>query len=118
MPNTFQMLKGQLWVHFKGRTFIFEGNKKQFGKGTSRKASAGEVFSPMPGKITKILKSPGDIVVQGDVVLVMEAMKMEYTLKSDIAGSIEQVNCQVGDQVVLGKLLVKIEAEAKSGTKS
>lgn len=113
MKNTFQMVKGQLWIHFQGRTFIYEGSKKQFGKKSKQKDSAGELFSPMPGKITKVLKNQGDQVQQGEVVLVMEAMKMEYTLKSDVAGLIEQMNCQVGDQVALGKLLVKIKVEVK-----
>lgn len=111
--NTFQMIKGQLWIHFQGRTFIYDGTKKQFGKKAGRKDTAGVLFSPMPGKITKVLKALGDQVHPGEVVLVMEAMKMEYTLKADIAGTIEQVNCQVGDQVVLGKLLIKMKVEVK-----
>lgn len=112
MTNTFQMVKGQLWIHLNGRTFPYDGNKKQFGKKASRKAGVGEVFAPMPGKISKVQKSAGDQVVRGDVVLVMEAMKMEYTLKSDVAGVIEKVHCVLGDQVALGKLLVKIRVEA------
>jgi len=108
MSNTAQMIKGQLWVHFEGRTFIYESpSQKKFGKGAS-KGKSGEIPAPMPGKITKILKQIGDSVEAGDVVLVMEAMKMEYTLKADIAGKIETLSCKDGDQVALGKLLVKI----------
>jgi biotin carboxyl carrier protein len=54
--------------------------------------------------------NPGQEITKGQAVLVMEALKMEYTLKAVIAGKIGQIECQVGDQVVLGKLLVKIEA--------
>ena len=62
----------------------------------------------MPGKVTKILVNTDQEISKGQAVLVMEAMKMEYTLKAEIAGKIGQIECQVGDQVVLGKLLVKI----------
>jgi acetyl/propionyl-CoA carboxylase alpha subunit len=109
MKNIAQTVKGQLWVHFNGRTFVYESaNQKKFGKKGAVKAKSGEILSPMPGKVTKLLKQVGSEVQAGDVVLVMEAMKMEYTLKADVSGKIETLVCQVGDQVALGKLLVKI----------
>ncbi len=109
MSNTAQLVKGQLWVHFNGRTFIYENPaQKKFGKKGAGKAKSGEILSPMPGKVTKILKKSGDMVQAGDVILVMEAMKMEYTLKADVNGAVDTISCQVGDQVALGKLLVKI----------
>jgi biotin carboxyl carrier protein len=112
MRNTAQMVKGQLWVHFEGRTFIYENPaQKKFGKKGAGKAKSGEMLAPMPGKVTKLLKNVGDKVAAGDVVLVMEAMKMEYTLKSDIAGEVTTVGCKVGDQVALGKLLAQIKED-------
>ena len=111
--NTAQIVKGQLWVHFEGRTFVYENpTEKKFGKKGAGKAHSGEIAAPMPGKITKIFKNVGDAVQAGDAVLVMEAMKMEYTLKADVAGSVESLSCKVGDQVALGKKLVQIK-EAK-----
>ena len=109
MNNTAQFVKGQLWVHFQGRTFVYENpNQKKFGAKGAAKAKTGEILAPMPGKVTKILKQVGESIQAGDVVLVMEAMKMEYTLKADVAGKVETLSCKVGDQVALGKLLVKI----------
>ncbi|MNU08488.1 2-oxoglutarate carboxylase large subunit [compost metagenome] len=67
----------------------------------------------MPGKVTKLLLGVGSAVQAGQAVLVMEAMKMEYTLKSEIAGTIETIECAAGDQVVLGKTLVKIKPASK-----
>lgn len=114
MRNTAQLVKGQLWVHFQGRTFVYESPlQKKFGKKGAGKAKSGEILAPMPGKVTKILKNVGDSIQAGDLVLVMEAMKMEYTLKADVGGKIEALSCQVGDQVALGKVLVKIN-ESKS----
>lgn len=104
-----QMLKNTLWVHFQGRTFAVD---KQIPGRRSRKGSAVEsdrVLAPMPGKITKILVVADQEVEKGQAVLVMEAMKMEYTLKAEVAGRIAIIQCQTGDQVILGKMLVKIE---------
>lgn len=106
-----QLIKDTLWVHFNGRTFAVEaqtsGRKRNKAGGG---ASSDKVLAPMPGKVTKILVNAGQEISKGQAVLVMEAMKMEYTLKAEMAGKIGQIECQVGDQVVLGKLLVKIEA--------
>ena len=107
------MVKGQLWVHFGGRTFVYENPaQKKFGKKGAGKAKSGDLLAPMPGKVTKLLKKVGDKVAAGDVVLVMEAMKMEYTLKADIAGEVTSVGCKVGDQVALGKMLAQIKEDA------
>lgn len=105
-----QLLKGTLWVHLNGRTFTIDTAS---GKKGRKKAGAGgssdQITAPMPGKVTKIIVSPGASIQAGQSVLVMEAMKMEYTLKADIAGTIDSVNCAVGEQVALGKSLVKIK---------
>lgn len=106
-----QIIKDTLWVHYNGRTFAVEakpaGSRKR-GK-TGAGGASDSVAAPMPGKVTKILVNKGQDIEKGQAVLVMEAMKMEYTLKSEIAGKIGVIHCQAGDQVVLGKILVKIE---------
>ncbi|MEK2647001.1 acetyl-CoA carboxylase biotin carboxyl carrier protein subunit [Bdellovibrio sp. BCCA] len=105
-----QLIKGTLWVHHNGRVFTLDAGS---GRKSRKKAGAGgssdQVMAPMPGKVTKILLTPGSAVQAGQAVLVMEAMKMEYTLKAEIAGTIDSVNCTVGEQVALGKVLVRIK---------
>ncbi|KHD88658.1 MAG: acyl-CoA carboxylase subunit alpha [Bdellovibrio sp. ArHS] len=105
-----QLIKGTLWVHHNGRVFTLDASS---GRKSRRKAGAAgssdQVMAPMPGKVTKILVSTGDSVTAGQAVLVMEAMKMEYTLKADIAGMINSIDCTVGEQVALGKALIKIK---------
>ena len=111
--NMAQMVRGQFWVHYQGQTFVYENEqKKNFSGKGSAKAQSGILTSPMPGKITKLFKSVGDVVSQGEALIVMEAMKMEYTLKADIAGKIGQLDCQLGDQVILGKKLLVIKEES------
>lgn len=105
-----QMIKGTLWVHFEGRTFSVDDNPGRAARKKSGKASSDQLVAPMPGKITKILLKEGDAVKAGQAVLMMEAMKMEYTLKADMDGAIESLQCQVGEQVILGKVLAKLKA--------
>ncbi|MEK2689134.1 acetyl-CoA carboxylase biotin carboxyl carrier protein subunit [Bdellovibrio sp. GT3] len=109
-----QLLQGTLWVHSNGRTFTMDaGSGRKSRKKSGAGGSSDTVIAPMPGKVTKILVQPGTVVKAGQAVLVMEAMKMEYTLKCDIAGTIDSVSCAVGEQVALGKALVKIKPAAE-----
>ena len=64
----------------------------------------------MPGKISKVFFKNGDAVTTGQVLVVMEAMKMEYSLKSAMDGKIKGLSVTAGDQVDLGDLLIEIEA--------
>lgn len=112
-----QNIRGTLWVHFNGRTFVYETEQqKKRGRGKSEAIKSGTIAAPMPGKIIKILKSKGDSVQVGDVVIVMEAMKMEYTLKSQAEGVIKTLDCKLGEQVSLGRALVHIDPKAGEST--
>jgi 3-methylcrotonyl-CoA carboxylase alpha subunit len=66
------------------------------------------MISPMPGKILKILKNVGDEVTKGTGLIVMEAMKMEHTIKASKDGKIEKIFCKEGDQVKAQVELVKL----------
>lgn len=71
------------------------------GSGTSIKA-------PMPGSVLDVKVKPGDEVQNGDVLLVLEAMKMENELTSSIAGKVTEVLVKKGDTVNSGDPLVII----------
>jgi acetyl/propionyl-CoA carboxylase alpha subunit len=110
-----QKISGKLWVHSGGRTFVVETESKKSSRGGKSSAiDASQLLAPMPGKITKLFHKVGESVKKGEPVLVMEAMKMEYTLKAQSEVTITKVYCQVGDQVVLGKILVEFELKEKS----
>jgi len=108
-----ERIHGDLWFHFNGQTHVLEqaGTRVRGRTGTGV-THPGQVMAPMPGKITKIFVRPGDKVELDQPVVVMEAMKMEYSLASNSKGAVQEVNCKVGDQVALNKLLVKISPEA------
>ncbi len=73
-------------------------------------AGAGEVKSPMPGKVVKVLVSEGDVVEQGQPLVVVEAMKMENELTAPVAGVVRAVHVQAGDTVENSGKLVTVGA--------
>ncbi len=70
---------------------------------------AGECRAPLPGAVTKVLVSVGDVVAEGDALVVLEAMKMEHTLRALGAGTVRAVHGAPGQQVDVGDLLVEME---------
>jgi biotin carboxyl carrier protein len=70
---------------------------------------AGECRAPLPGAVTKVLVAVGDTVAEGDGLVVLEAMKMEHTLRANGAGTVAQVQCTPGQQVDVNDLLVAVE---------
>ena len=78
--------------------------------------SAGAVLTPMPGKIIEVLVAAGDSVETGQAMVVLEAMKMEHTVRANAAAVIEEILVAAGDQVDDGAaLLVLAEPSDESG---
>ena len=71
--------------------------------------SSGSVVAPMPGTVIKILKNEGDEVKAGDVVLILEAMKMENEITAPVAGTLASVNCTAGGTVAGGDVLFEVK---------
>eukprot|EP01094_Clydonella_sp_ATCC50884_P022497 TRINITY_DN5188_c0_g1_i2.p1 TRINITY_DN5188_c0_g1~~TRINITY_DN5188_c0_g1_i2.p1 ORF type:complete len:717 (-),score=242.41 TRINITY_DN5188_c0_g1_i2:128-2239(-) len=71
-------------------------------------AAAGSLLAPMPGKITRVLVNKGDVVEQGDALIIMEAMKMEHTIKASHNGTVEEVFFAVDDIVADKAVLARI----------
>ena len=67
-----------------------------------------KVNAPMPGKILKVNVNAGTAVKKGDVLLVLEAMKMENEICAPQDGTVATVECAVGDSVETGKVLVSM----------
>ena len=67
------------------------------------------VTAPMPGRIVLIKVKPGDTVSEGQELGVMEAMKMELSLKAPRAGRVTAVQSQAGDSVDADALLIRLE---------
>ena len=63
----------------------------------------------MAGVILKIEKNKDDLISKGDLLIVMESMKMEQMIVSDYDGTIDSIEVSVNDQVLAGQLLIKFK---------
>lgn len=101
--------QGRLWFHWQGQTHVVDLNSGSRRSGGERgKAHPGVIMAPMPGKITRVNIKKGDEVTKGKALVVMEAMKMEYTLEADRDGKVLEVGVGTGQQVGLGQILVRL----------
>jgi acetyl-CoA/propionyl-CoA carboxylase biotin carboxyl carrier protein len=62
----------------------------------------------MPGAVVAVRAAVGDDVREGEVLLVVEAMKMEHALTAKLAGTVTDLTVRVGDQVVVDQLLATV----------
>ena len=92
------------WLHVQGYILRYEVVEE----GVSNSHDDSGLTAPMPGKILDVNFSAGDSVKKGDVLLVMEAMKMEHKIIAVTDGIVESVNYNVGDQVTQGAELLVI----------
>ena len=74
-------------------------------------AGASGPTTPVPGTITAVLVAVGDHVEAGDALVVLEAMKMEHRIKSDVSGSVAALHVSVGDTVDSHHLVAHIEPD-------
>lgn len=72
-------------------------------------AAPGDVTTSMPGKVTKVLVKQGQVVKKGDLVLIVEAMKMESQVLAPIAGAVKTLYVKEGDDVKPDETLVIVE---------
>lgn len=77
-------------------------------------AASGIVTAPLPGLVLDVPVAVGDAVAAGDVVVRMEAMKMENDLKAAVAGVVTEVHTKKGDEVAVGQVLVTIRTGCPS----
>ena len=74
--------------------------------------AANRITAPMAGLVRALPVEPGSIVATGDILVVIEAMKMEHSLRAAGDGVVEAVHCAIGDAVAGGALLVELGAAA------
>jgi|TARA_Y100001001_G_C7863675_1_gene258649 biotin carboxyl carrier protein len=108
---------GETWkVRVGGREFsiqVDEGvsnevTRRSTGRGKRRNRS-GTISSSIPGKVVSLHAAVGDRVKEGEVLLILEAMKMQNEIQAPIQGTVSEVNCESGDSVEANVPLVIIE---------
>jgi len=97
-----------------GQTIVFEDglayafNDEAAVAGGAEAKSDGQIRSPMPGKIVQAPVAEGDVVTKGQVLVVLEAMKMEHALTAPSDGVVAELRVKLGDQVSEGVVLARL----------
>ncbi len=97
-----------VWACADGHTYEFDVGQSPRARAAAR-TSAGEMTPPMPATVVKVAVAAGVRIEAGDPVVILEAMKMELTIRASHAGLVRAVRCAVGDLVRPGAVLVEID---------
>lgn len=101
-----------LWIaDERGTWHVREAEENKIHRAAG--AQRAEIVSPMPGIVIAVQASSGTDVSEGDVVVVVEAMKMEHSLAAPVSGQVE-VLVSVGDQVTVDQVLARLVPEESS----
>ncbi|WP_237573491.1 acetyl-CoA carboxylase biotin carboxylase subunit [Mycolicibacterium lacusdiani] len=100
------------WLHGAGRTTAVEEVREAPVRPDDAHAGDAELVSPMPGSVVAVGAEDGASVTSGDVVVTVEAMKMEHALSAPVDGVVELL-VAVGDQVKVGQPLARITVSNK-----
>lgn len=118
---------GQLKIKLGDRVIksvITEGDKEKFifvdgdvfkvkpveltGMKKTKKKTEGDLNSPISGKVVNVKVKNGDRVKKGDILMVIEAMKMEYLIRAPYDGKVKKVNFKEKDQIEIGQNTVEL----------
>ncbi|MGE5177113.1 MAG: biotin/lipoyl-containing protein [Hyphomicrobiales bacterium] len=103
-----------VWVAIEGRTYVFEIEHREDGaKGAGD--GADEIRAPMTGRVVAVAARAGAPAREGDLLLTIEAMKMEFKLTAPEDGTVLEVLCAEGDRVELGQLLARLAPDGAEG---
>jgi 3-methylcrotonyl-CoA carboxylase alpha subunit len=94
------------WVWFRGETYRLSPARSRSAARGGEEAPSLE--APMPGRIAAVHVASGASVSKGDVLVVVEAMKMEHAVRAPKDGTVERLLVSEGQMVGLGDLLVEM----------
>lgn len=103
----YKVVGGQIFIRLESEYFCFEDCTHQAAEAQDGSGS-GKIKASMDGAIIEVQAEVGMKVEKGQTLVILEAMKMEHPLKSDVNGIVKAVNVAQGDQVKLRQLLVNV----------
>ena len=104
-----------VWVGIEGDVFEFRVTTGAARRGRASARDQDAFTPPMPATVVRILVKPGDAVRNGDVLIALEAMKMELPIRAPRDGVVNAIHCQEGDLVQPGTVLVEFTRNGAMG---
>ena len=97
------------WVFLDGRTFVVQPERPSGGRRTARSDDEVALAAPMPATVVAVNVTPGQQVTRGDVLVTLEAMKMELAVTAPRDAVVRAVACRPGELVQPGVPLLELE---------
>ncbi len=112
--GVFEKTDGRVRLTLAGETcdIGLEAEVARVAGGATGGGGSGAILATMPGVVAEVKVSAGDTVEAGQVMVVLESMKLFSSLKAEVAGVVADVSCKPGETVMAGKRLVLIEPQA------
>ncbi|MDE2428287.1 MAG: biotin/lipoyl-binding protein [Burkholderiales bacterium] len=102
---------GACYFQFSGRDFTAQEFSYTAPQRSGSASLGGRVISPMNGRLVAVHVSQGERVQAGQLLMAIEAMKMEHSVVTTVNGTVQSVLAALGDQVAPGSVLIEIEEE-------
>jgi biotin carboxyl carrier protein len=99
----------QTWIFIDGRTYVVEGDDRDGNARAHATDDQMALSAPMPATVVAIDVTPGQEVAPGDLLVMLEAMKMELPIRAPRAGRVKSVACREGELVQPGVPLVELD---------
>ena len=97
------------WVFIDGRTYVIEADVRRSAEQPHATDDQMALSAPMPATVLAVKVAPAQDVATGDLLVLLEAMKMEVPIKAPRAGRVKSVACREGELVQPGVPLVELE---------
>lgn len=99
--------RGRTWVFIDGHTYIVDAEERDAGVHATDDQVA--LSAPMPATVISVNVTPGQEIAAGDLLVLLEAMKMEVPIKAPRNGRVKSIACREGDLVQPGTQLIELE---------
>ncbi len=93
----------------KNNSVSTKKSRKKAKKKELNTSGSSDITAPMPGKILEIKASEGDKIEKGELLIVLEAMKLENNITAPLSGIVEEILVKQGANVESGELLLKMK---------
>ncbi len=102
---------GVRWIHVDGEVYELTQPSSATTPARRTRGAHGLLTAPMPATVRRLLVGPGDRVIAGQPLMILEAMKMELPVRSGASGTVRAIHCHEGELVQPGVTLIDLDPD-------